>query len=442
MNITIKAMMVAVCLILIYRTLIGLNFSSDYNLDDGVVSKKQKATATATTKTIEKKKKKKKKKRGEYANYRNDIKIIPKIETLLAKVKSSELEATPIPECLATTPATRALPTPVVLMSRGRSGSSVLWQVLSKITGAPPAFHKSKEFVGQNNDEQLDFFDTNTKKSEKIGVIKHIDSEQNLTLVPAGGEWQTHGEWLVNYMCAKRTEFASQADTTEAIRVPNTEGGFSLSSSIVGLKWKPFWNPLLTRNETIETLKRIASMAMNANTEATKRPPILIVRSRRNPIDHALSRYKHKHATEHIQPHCAVGDKECLEKHNTGQPLNIKNPNYLCRSMLETWYTENLFDELLKIVTAPSSLPVYKSVSYDALFYPESDAAGEEAWNELVQFVSPHTPPLSWKTIQESATMAATTTTRKHVDKIANWNEVYQCLQGTPLEPFFRLDDR
>jgi hypothetical protein len=455
-NIRRGSKMVVVYLILMYGTWNGLKTGYQHFLDDGEVFEKQnlknetfivavgrdenKTTTGNKIEAIVGSKEASSETGGEYEMFPDDITSIPRIKKFLAKAKRKTIQAKPIPECLATTSNTRSSPTPVVLMSLGRSGSSVVWQVLSKLTGVPSRFQRSREWPGSDIPELLRFFDTNTNVSQKVGINKHIKSEQNLTMVPGLGHWQTSGKWLVSYMCAQRQRFVSQTNATTATTwLPNTEGAFSLSTPIVGMKWKPFWRPLWKRIEPLRTLQNIASMAMTASTETANRPPILIVRSRRNPIDVNLSRRKHKQ--ENVSAHCKVGNTECIER-QAGKTTNISDPKMFCHEVLETWYTENLFDELLEIVTAPSSLPVYISVSYDALFYPESDAAGEEAWNELVRFVSPHTPPLTWKTIKDSATMAATTITRKHADKIANWNEVYECLQGTPAEPLFRLDGR
>jgi len=146
-------------------------------------------------------------------------------------------------------------PTNVILLSLGRSGSTVIWQMLSTLTGYETL---SDEYVGSDTRDMRIFF--------------------NRTV--AGNKELSDGKWLTQHMCRLQTK--------DELR----------NAAFVGFKWKPYWRPFLLP-ESKKTFELIASMATSTATNTTRQqqfpgPPIRLLRSRRNVLDVHLSKLKHK----------------------------------------------------------------------------------------------------------------------------------------------------
>lgn len=336
---------------------------------------------------------------------------------LIGKFDKSPPITDVIPECL-NKPSKAP---PIILMSRGRSGSTAIWQMLSDLTKDPNQ-EKSKgwrqrrtlEYPGSNVKGNLYFFDTTIGAEEKLEIedennVGHIlrKSGAEKNEVPGKGNSE-HGEWLVNYVCRLRKE---------------------RPLDLVGFKWKPNFDQFVERKEARESMQLLASLASTA-AGVEKSPPILIVRSRRNVIDVRLSGLKHKKNSE-VLSQCRKGDEECLKKNKA--KLFVDNVPQLYRAVFKQWNEENLLDEMLDALKVP-----YISTSYDTLFYPDKISDGEAEWNRLIQFVQPSLPNFTWEEIQNSMEFTPTKSVRDHDELIENWEDVYKAFQGTEIEHLFR----
>lgn len=315
-----------------------------------------------------------------------------------------------VPECLVNP----GLPKPVILMSLGRSGSTVLWQMLTALTNSTERQFMVSEYVGGNTDANLFFFDATVLVEEKLESRKNYGpiflKGANTNEIPGKNNCK-HGEWLLNYLCRLRQK---------------ERGG-----GIVGFQWKPNLGQFLKRAEARESLQLLASLA-SAASDAEQKPPIIVVRSRRNLIDVNLSHLKHKEI-HNLHSHCAKGDVKCVSKHSGKQ--FISHPKKFYRSVLSTWIEENFIDELLYAFDIP-----HVSVSYDTLFYPPQITNGEEEWNRMIQFVSPSSARMSWADILNSMEHEPTRSTRNHKDLIENFEDVVKIFQGTEIEHLLRND--
>jgi len=310
---------------------------------------------------------------------------------------------------------------PIILMSRGRSGSTAIWQMLSDLTKDPDQA-KSKgwlarrtlEYPGSNVNGNLCFFDTTIDAAEKLKIegednIGHILRKADAELIEVPGKDNSeHGEWMLNYMCRLQKD---------------------RPRDLVGFKWKPNFEQFVLRKEARESMQLLASLASTAN-EAEKMPPILIVRSRRNVLDARLSGLKHRMNTEALSQ-CRKGDEECLKGNKA--KLFIDNVPQLYRSSLRQWNEENLLDEMLDALKVP-----YISTSYDTLFYPDQISEGEAEWNRLIKFVQPSASDFSWADIQNSMEFTPSKSVRNHDELIKNWKDVYMAFNGTEVEHLFR----
>lgn len=306
--------------------------------------------------------------------------------------------------------------TPVILMSLGRSGSSTIWQMISDLTNSHHR-KQTREYPGSCLEDNLYFFDTTIRAEEKlestdadinVGYILR-KSGANIWEIP-GKDNSVHGVWLQRYMCRLERE---------------SQGG------IVGFKWKPNLDQFVYRKEARESLQMIASLASMAE-EAEQKPPILVVRSRRNMIDVKLSHLKHDQYSN-LTAHCRQGDEKCISSH--GEKQFVHDIPEFYRDVHKTWNEENLLDDLLNSLGVP-----LVSVSYDELFYPDQISNGESEWNRMIQFISPSSARLSWMDIHNSTRLVATRSTRSHVEIIENWEDVYRAFQATEIEHLFRKD--
>ena len=312
-------------------------------------------------------------------------------------------------------------------MSQGRSGSTVLWQVLTALTNSPPRF-KVPEYVGDNQGAIRQFFDVATPAQEKRAYGKGDRHARSTDHVPGAGAWKTRGEWLVDYLCHLRAQ---------------EEG----RQAFVGFKWKPSAATLRDAGEARDSLRLVAALAAEAAAaeDGARPPPVRVLRSRRNPLDVALSRLKHRESEaggdgKRLGAHCRVGDAKCLAQASVGRRVVDDVPG-LYRNTRDVWESENEVDALLRASGVPVAF-----VSYDALFYPARPEEAEGEWHRALRFVTEGSPSsssrradaVSWADVRGAVRHAATTPSRCHEDVIANWREVYAAFNGTELEHLFR----
>jgi len=193
-------------------------------------------------------------------------------------------------------------PTPIVLLSLGRSGTGVTWQVMGNLTGEETP---SCEYTGSGTLKSKDFFD-------KIG--------------PNDG-----GNWVLEYMCNEQKKYPSAA--------------------IVGFKWKPFEASFFSE-ASLNGLKMIANSV---------NPAIKIVRSRRNLLDVIISQEKHR--LEHsLNGHCQVGDVKCLERHKkVGMGITLPTKN-LIENLEYLTKVEDSVDKLLVKMNIPHIHVTYENL--------------------------------------------------------------------------------
>jgi len=339
-----------------------------------------------------------------------------------------------IPKCLLED----GYPTPVVLMSLGRSGTHITWQTLNTLTGydtdryTEDYMNNKFEYLGMNSNPIKQFFhDQNQKQNDR------------------------NGQWLTKYMCELRTKKFPKA-------------------TFVGISWKSFLDPFQLK-ESLSTLQQIVSMtdvlqeassststsSLGSSTTIERRgPPIRIIRSRRNPIDVMLSQYKNGYdcgsdtviknninkPLQILNSHCKKGETLCLNKHyEQGEELIIGDVDLFYSLTYKLWNDENKVDTTLIEMNVPVIF-----VSYDTMYYPTTPLDGEKEWNKALQYIrgdnyndsndSNGNEYKSWQDIQNAMGFESTTRSRNHIDLISNWLEVQQKFVDTPLEKFLRLD--
>lgn len=259
------------------------------------------------------------------------------------------------------------------------------------------------------------FFDTSIPAKEKLNSTDKYGTGQvlrrsnaQLNEIP-GLNNSEHGEWMTNYLCRLRKE---------------QPGG------MVGFKWKPVLIEFAELSEPKESLQMLASLASAAEAVGQK-PPLVLVRSRRNVLDVRLSYLKHE-ANSDLGAHCNPGDEECIKKHQ--EKIYVENVMRFFNSVKTMWKQENMIDLMLYELKVP-----FITVSYDLLFYPDKIADGVEEWNKMIQFVSPLSPSVTWNDVQNNMELASTSKSRNHKDIIQNWEEVYAMFKNTMVESLFRL---
>lgn len=125
-------------------------------------------------------------------------------------------------------------PAPMILMSLGRSGTSSMYQVLSKLSGNETT--RIYEYTGGSTSKSRAFFRDYIPKDD------------------------VNGDWLMQYLCDEQEDHPG--------------------AGVVAFKWKPY--------ETIfEEEKALQGLELLGRLEY---PQIKVVRSRRNLLDVAISR--------------------------------------------------------------------------------------------------------------------------------------------------------
>jgi hypothetical protein len=311
-------------------------------------------------------------------------------------------------------------PMPVVLMSIGRSGSDSTWQLLANRFGADMM---AKEITGQYRDASISFFRLLDGAGGE-GVEKLSKNVANYERPANAKDWQgddlfgfiqdlkgycdagncKDGKWILKHFCHQQQKHKE-------------------TGGIVGFKWKPF----MTALQTASALGALEIIARSSVSET----PIRVIRSRRNPLDVYLSMLKH--STQNIADHCDAGDEECLKQHRSVRLTVPVNEMYdFVKSMCSE---ENEVDGLL------SQLGVMAiHVSYDDLYYPESEEVGAEDWNKMFKFLGAR-ENWAWSDIVGTMKLAPTVKSRSHKVVIANYDEVYQKFKGTKLEMLLRQGD-
>jgi len=199
---------------------------------------------------------------------------------------------------------TNVAPVPVILMSRGRSGSSSTWQVLSNLTGYET---KALEYPGKDTKKTTEFF--------------------NRFLEDKSTRWR-NGNWILAAMCILQRNHPKAA--------------------MVGFKLKPYFNPSFY-DEFIDSLKFLAY-----------NQKIKVVRLRRSVLDVAISRHKHK--LFQTEAHCKKGEIDCIQGHLENK-LTLPTENLL-EELRASTKEEDEVDRLLEEIGVPHVKVSYDKLYY------------------------------------------------------------------------------
>jgi hypothetical protein len=265
---------------------------------------------------------------------------------------------------------------PVLLLSQGRSGSTVTWDSIASLAtppGCPP----------QNATEG---FGTNPGATQKF--FRQIDPEE-------------HGKCTVERILCGR-----QRENRERMRALGRNQG----AGIYGTKWKPYLEAFGTRKSK-QMLTWLAAQ-----------PHIKIIHNERNVLDTALSRFKHKAA--HVPAHCRESSKTCTKRHEAAaQSLVVP----LAALMEELDYTEKSMNQTVILLDRFQVARV--TVSYEELYYGETTAI----WWRVLDYLGVSSKP-SVETradVESHIHHLATSATNSQRQKMANYDEVVAFLAPT-----------
>ncbi|KAL7541636.1 hypothetical protein ACHAXR_011081 [Thalassiosira sp. AJA248-18] len=268
-------------------------------------------------------------------------------------------------------------PTPMILMSLGRSGTASIYQTLSKLSGGGNEVPRIIEYTGGSTSKSREFFS------------KHIPNDD------------VNGDWLIKFICREQRHYPD--------------------AGIVGFKWKPY-ETIFSEEKAKQGLELLAKLARMQG------PQIKVIRSRRNLLDVMISRHKHSlskkdHGTEgKISAHCQKDDRECLKQHlKAGTGISL--PTRRLVSQLQQLYDmEGRVDKLLERMHVPTI-----SVSFEKLFLAGSDSE----WKRIFQFLGVGPTENLTAAEVEKAGHAATSMPLHNVT-LSNYEEVRNTLLGAP----------
>lgn len=263
---------------------------------------------------------------------------------------------------------------PVILMSLGRSGSSITWDTMSALTGQR---NVASEITGGNPETSKEFF-------------SHLEENP----------YESHN-WPTKRLCLIQKNHDK-----------------SKGAGIVGFQWKPYMSSF-DSVYAIEGLKEVAARH------------IAIVYLTRNPIDRKISNLRHdqsRASSDLIAAHCVVGDEACIKKHAAfDQDLVFPVGDTLLRWMRSAVRNDHLIKKRLLDLNVK-----FIEITYERLY--NADDADE--WMRTFEFlrIGP-AKNLSMDDIRATFSMASTHS-KSRDQTIANYAEVKKTLAGTEFEHF------
>jgi len=281
---------------------------------------------------------------------------------------------------------------PVILISRGRSGSSVFWSTISELTGQR---NRAFERTGSNQNETKIFFEETLQNNQSIGY-----------------------DWAINGLC----------------HIQQYRSDITPAAGIVGFQWKPFMNTF-NHEYAIEGLRAVA---------AQKNPDVKIIYLTRNVLDRKASNLKHdaskrKHEDTSsgggsIPHHCNIGDAECVKKHLEINSYDIVFPT---GKELLHWLRSTVKDDRAIHKRLKEFQIQYVQVSYEKLFpslHDHDNISNAEEWMRVFRFLN--RGPMYGLTMEDvrASFIMAQTHTKSRNETIANYELVKETLLGTEFE--------
>ena len=275
-------------------------------------------------------------------------------------------------------------PLPLVFMALGRTGSSITWATVAKMTGGPFEPERAIEIVGRVNSESTEFF---------------------MTIPDA-----LQSSWPSSYICDLQTNFTQRG----------------LRAGLVGFQWKPY-------KKELDNPKALSGLRDLAASNVGHHPKIRVVYQTRNPIDRRLSNWRHHgHSISEIPAHCKIGDGECLKEHEKfDQRMNFTNGKELLHWLKQDKkHQDNAFQHLKDAGVD------YMHVTYEKLYSSGSGDEPASEWMRIFRFLGRGPGDgLTMKDVQKNFGMAKTSS-KKHEDVMLNYEEVKKTLGGTEFEKY------
>ena len=266
-------------------------------------------------------------------------------------------------------------PLPVILMALGRTGSSITWNTISRMTGFS---NIAEEITGGNKNKTIEFF-------------SNIDPEVGV-------------HWANEEVCEEQHRVLKEMKKS--------------GMGIAGFQWKPYRTSL--RHE-------LGDRAFD-EIAAQSDPSIRIIFLTRNPLDRMLSNLKHKdyQYSDEVPPHCAIDDKECIKRHYQHQSAIVLPTGQELRHSLES----NLALDNMVADKLSSSGVKHIHVTYENLFKEENS----REWIRIFRFLGrgPQTE-LTMADVRRNFDLAPTSSV-SHKDMITNFDDVWESLKGTKYE--------
>ena len=267
-------------------------------------------------------------------------------------------------------------PIPVILMSLGRSGSSITWDTMSALTG-----HRNKayEYTGNTASKSDRFFNA-LETNEAVGY-----------------------DWAIKKLCI----------------IQHRPKNISTNTGIIGFQWKPYINSF-NRAYAREGLREIAKH---------RHPAIRIVYLTRNHLDRRISNLRHDHSKQGshaIAAHCAVGDQACIKEHSQFE-ANITFP--IGKDLLSWLRGSHANDRRVRKRLQDLNVD-HIHISYEKLF----TSGNADEWMRVFSFlgVGP-SENLTMEEVRSSFSMASTHSKSRN-ETISNYEDVRNTLVGTEFE--------
>jgi hypothetical protein len=288
---------------------------------------------------------------------------------------------------------------PAILVSFGRSGSSVSWDLLTALA--------SPEDSGQLNVER-----TGSGQTGALDRLHEFPHE--------------HGKcWLERIMCTLQTKITVRPDRARVSRPSMAPNGRRPCESLLIGK-----SSVASKNEFLPFIKVALFPLDRKSSEALEwlavNPHIKVIHNTRNLLDVAISRRKHQ-THGHLPSHCQ--DETCAEKqkvHTMVMPVDE-----LLGSLTTLKHGRDFVTRQLDSAGVPRI-----DVTYERLYY----APTAEEWMRIVMFrfagVGP-TNNLTMTTVHQRMHLFVTHPPTRN-ETLRNYNEIVMGLRGTEWEQLLK----